>query len=182
MEKVTVLYVDEKSLYKSDSRFDCWDLYRDARLYTGKAPIIAHPPCRLFSKLHGLSTAASTKMDLAYRSIWHIQTYGGILEHPKSSKLWDIMNLPTGLQIDKFGGFTLCVDLHWFGADVRKPTLLYICGIRQKDLPSIPISFDMPKKRVDQLRYGSRAVTPSKMINWFYKIMIKIIDEKTKGR
>jgi hypothetical protein len=59
----SILFVAKNSVYKTltDSMgqpLDCWDKERDAMKWPGGNPIVAHPPCRLFSKhLRHLSTA-----------------------------------------------------------------------------------------------------------------------------
>jgi hypothetical protein len=80
--------------------------------------------------------------ELAIYSINKIREVGGVLEHPRASKLWPTMSLPKPGEIDEFGGFSLCVNQHWWGHKAEKKTMLYICGIDKKDLPFIPINFD----------------------------------------
>ena len=46
----TVLFVAPNSIYK-ELGCDCYDAGRDARTYTGSAPVVAHPPCQLWGKL-----------------------------------------------------------------------------------------------------------------------------------
>lgn len=47
---VTVIFCDEKSLYKSLVA-DCYDKKRNALTYAGNNPVVAHPPCQLWGKM-----------------------------------------------------------------------------------------------------------------------------------
>lgn len=48
--RVSVLYTRSDSVYKTLG-VDCWDMERDARLFPGGNPIVAHPPCRAWGQL-----------------------------------------------------------------------------------------------------------------------------------
>ena len=66
---------------------------------------------------------------------------GGILEHPKGSKLWKEAPLPMpGEPQDEYGGFTILIDQYHFGHVARKWTHLYIVGIDPNEVPPIPLS------------------------------------------
>ena len=111
---------------------DCWDIERNALNWAGGNPIVAHPPCRAWGQLSHFAKPREGEKELAIYSINQIRKYGGVLEHPRASKLWKEMNLPTGSQVDEFGGYTLCINQSWFGHRAEKKTLLYICGCPKK--------------------------------------------------
>jgi hypothetical protein len=139
---ITVLFVRKDSIYKKLG-VDCWDIERDARLWQGGNPVIAHPPCRAWGQLAHLAKPRPDEKELAIWSIDQIRKNGGVLEHPRASKLWKHMNLPVGQMIDEYGGFSICVNQSWFGHSCEKKTMLYICGCSPSDLPSYPVSFDL---------------------------------------
>jgi hypothetical protein len=176
-EKVSVLFVQKDSIYKSLVA-DCYDEERNALTFSASNPVIAHPPCRLFSKLRAFSTAPQSEKELAYFAVKTVQKNGGVLEHPKSSTLWKECNLPLPGSYDKFGGFTICINQSWFGARMQKATLLYIVGISHFMLPRYPISFDLPthtqssskkKSKKKEVTKRERSATPLAFAEWLIK-------------
>lgn len=139
--KVSALFVRKDSVYKALG-VDCWDIDRDARNWPGGNPVIAHPPCRAWASLRGQAKPREGEKDLAIISVQWIRKWGGVLEHPRTSKLWMEASLPAPGRYDEFGGYTLLVNQSWWGHKAEKKTFLYIVGCRQKDLPPIPIRFD----------------------------------------
>jgi hypothetical protein len=138
---ISALYVRNDSIYKQ-LEIDCWDVERDARNWPGGNPIIAHPPCRAWGQLAHLAKPREGEKGLAIHAIGLIRMWGGILEHPRTSKLWRELNLPMPGVLDNYGGYTLLVNQNWWGHKAEKKTFLYIVGCPQKELPPIPISFD----------------------------------------
>lgn len=139
---VAALFVRSDSIYKQLPDIDCWDADRDARNYMGYYPVIAHPPCRAWGQLSHFAKPRRDGKELAIHAIELIRTVGGVLEHPRGSKLWKHLNLPMPGQTDEFGGFTICIDQFQFGHKAQKRSLLYICGTKPSRLPAIPLRFD----------------------------------------
>lgn len=157
---VSVLFVDPNSIYFSIPNLDIWDKKRDAYNYSGSHPIIAHPPCRLFSKLRHFSTAPLSEKNLAYFSLYLVRKNGGVLEHPAYSTLWKEKKLPMPGQYDSFGGWTLSLPQFWFGHPCMKPTWLYICGLPKKYLPVIPLKLGVPPCVVSWGKYNPHNKKP----------------------
>lgn len=143
---VSVLFVRRDSIYKTmvvkDTIIDCWDIDRDAKKWPGGGPIVAHPPCRAWGQLSHFAKPRPDEKNLAIWSIEQIRKWGGVLEHPRASKLWPYMNLPMPGKYDEFGGYSICVDQSWFGHKAKKNTLLYICGCPLNSLPPLPMNFN----------------------------------------
>jgi hypothetical protein len=139
--KVSVLFARQDSIYKI-LNVDVWDIERDARLWPGGNSVVCHPPCRAWGQLSHMAKPRPDEKQLAIFSIEMIRKWGGILEHPRASKLWPHLNLPMPGQIDEHGGFSLCVNQNWWGHKAQKKTMLYICGINRMDVPIMPIRFD----------------------------------------
>ena len=183
-KKISVLFVREDSIYKS-MNLDCWDIKRDARNWNEGCPLIAHPPCRAWGRLSHFAKPRPDEKELAIYSINLIRKYGGVLEHPAASKLWKEMNLPKGNEIDKFGGFSLCINQSWFGHKAEKRTLLYICGCCKEDLPIVPLKFDAIEFVIEtSIKKGSsgfrksvtkkeREATPVELAKWLVEVAEK---------
>ena len=176
--KIPVLFANKESFYKDFEIFDVYDEERNAFNYTGRSPLIAHPPCRLFSRLRYFSNADKKELQCAYFALDKIRRFGGILEHPRSSTLWMNGNFRLNGSVDAYGGFLRSVDLSWFGFPARKPTMLYFCGISPKNLPPFPISFNSITHKVggsgcmrlQEISIKKRSETPIDMINYFLEV------------
>jgi hypothetical protein len=48
---VAALYVETDGAYSAQPGVDPWDEQRDARLYAGPHPVVAHPPCQRWGKM-----------------------------------------------------------------------------------------------------------------------------------
>ena len=184
--KIPVLFTAHNSFYNDIDIFDCYDEKRNAFSYTGRSPLIAHPPCRLFSRLRKFSTAAIKEKQCAFFALARIRQFGGILEHPRSSTLWLDGNFKLDGSVDEYGGFLRSVNLSWFGFPAQKKTMLYFVGINPGSLPPFPMSLNAithvissssntGKKELSAL-YRSR--TPQLMLDYFLEVMAVIIANK----
>ena len=142
-ESITVaaLYVDKRGPYASMPGVDCWDVERDARLYEGPHPVVAHPPCTRWCRLAGLVEArwGYKKGDdggLFARALEQVRRWGGVLEHPAYSDAWaahDLNRPPTGggwVNADFEGGWTCYVEQGRYGHKAKKATWLLMYGAR----------------------------------------------------
>lgn len=125
---IAALYVERGGPYFGRADVDPWDKERDARLYAGPYPVVAHPPCGPWGRLKHLYRG--NEHDCAPRAVEQVRSYGGALEHPARSLLWQHMSLPRPYELpDQFGGFTLEVDQCAWGHVARKKTWLYFVGV-----------------------------------------------------
>lgn len=139
-QPVAILFARTDSVYKTMPGCDVWDIERDARKWPGGAPVVAHPPCRAWGSLRRLAKPRPGERHLATWSLRQIRRWGGVLEHPRMSRLWPRCGLPgPGAGFDKHGGFTIGIHQHWFGHRAEKATLLYVVGCSPRDVPSMPI-------------------------------------------
>lgn len=166
---ISALYVRKDSIYK-ELLTDCWDIDRDARTFPGGNSIIAHPPCRSWGKFKWRSKHRSDEKELAIHAVNIVRKWGGIVEHPSGSSLWDEMKIPKDGSTDLHGGYLISIDQSWFGHRARKKTLLYIVGVTKKNLPPSPIKFDTILKTVDQMGIKEREHTPKELAIWLIKI------------
>jgi hypothetical protein len=131
---VAVLFARADSIYKTMPRLDVWDAERDARNWTGGCPVVAHPPCGPWGKLSNKCKSPEER-GLALWALKQVRKWGGVLEHPEGSKLWQ----EAGLWDDGIG-FTLKVEQHWWGHRARKRTWLYVCGLELRGVPQMPLT------------------------------------------
>jgi hypothetical protein len=163
---VSALFVSEKSIYKKLG-IDCWDINRNAALYPGPNPVIVHPPCGQWGRLRSFAKVNLEEKNLAFIAIDFVRQYGGILEHPESSLLFDGKILPRPGCTDQYGGFSIKINQKWFGHPCEKKTYLYFYGIQKKDMVPYPITFDLPLiKDVTKLGREKRIHTPVNMALW----------------
>jgi hypothetical protein len=131
---VAALYVTKGGVYYDVPGVDPWDEERDARLYDGPYPVVAHPPCNRWCQLAWLNQAVNGLkvgddggcFEAALRDV---RAYGGVLEHPAHSYAWATFDLPeppeSGWQATFCGGWVTRVDQGMYGHRGRKPTWLY---------------------------------------------------------
>lgn len=138
MNKVAALYIDPRGPYPGLLGADmCWDEARDARLYEGPFPVVAHPPCGPWSTLRTLSGEGLSVKALAPMALAAVREYGGVLEHPRGSKLWATYSLPLPGELpDIYGGRTFVIDQCDFGHVARKRTWLYCVRCLPERLPA----------------------------------------------
>lgn len=125
---IAALYIDPRGPYPRMQGVDCWDEQRDARLYAGPWPVIAHPPCGPWGAFAHLCTEQDASCGPA--AVGAVRAFGGVMEHPKGSRLWRHCALPLpGEFPDQHGGSSyFCNQVHW-GHPCSKPTILYTVGI-----------------------------------------------------
>jgi hypothetical protein len=143
--RVAALYVETGGVYYGLPDVDPWDEQRDARLYAGPWPVVAHPPCQRWSTL-----AAQIQTRFGYvrgddggcfeSGLDSVRRWGGVLEHPAHSYAWSHFGLPRPLRDGGWAqsmtdeGWSCWVDQGWYGHPYKKPTWLYAVGI---ELPAI---------------------------------------------
>lgn len=148
--KVAALYVETGGCYFNLPGVDPWDEARDARLYAGPHPVVAHPPCQrwgkffagqpLWIKRTGERKRKGDDDGCFDRALWAVRTFGGVLEHPWESNAWPWFGLAVPpreggwIKADRFGGWTCCVEQGRYGHYARKPTMLYAVGCELPEL------------------------------------------------
>lgn len=145
LRTVAVLYCDPRGSYADAPGVELWDEARDARLYDGPHPVVAHPPCARWSRLAGF---CETQYGLKRgddggcfaAALAAVREFGGVLEHPAYSAAWDDFGLPdptwhrgwTTSLLD--GGHSAYVEQWRYGRKVKKATWLYAYGVELPEL------------------------------------------------
>jgi hypothetical protein len=145
---IAALFVETNGVYYGLPDVEPWDKERDARLYPGPYPVVAHPPCARWGAywyggplLHkqGRRKKLGDDEGLFATALAAVRRWGGILEHPAYSHAWPWYGIPkppnTGGWIsDLWGGWTCHVEQGHYGHRARKATWLYAVGIKPSEL------------------------------------------------
>ncbi len=139
---VAALYVETGGIYYGLPDVDPWDEARDARLYAGPWPVVAHPPCARWSNLahiHKHRWPIGSDAGCFAAALEAVQTWGGVLEHPAGSLAWSHFGLPHPAR-DGWSaafadpGFATEVDQSNYGHRGLKRTWLYAVGVEPAEL------------------------------------------------
>jgi hypothetical protein len=164
METIAALYVQKGGAYFGLDGVDPWDEERDARLYDGPWPVVAHPPCSRWCQLAHVNQKryghrVGDDGGCFAAALDSVRRFGGVLEHPARTYAWPAHGLtrpPPG------GGWTRVVDdPGWvcevsqcaYGHPARKLTWLYFAGERP---PSLDWRVPEASARVGHCRDGSK--------------------------
>ena len=158
---IAALYVETGGSYFGLPDVDPWDEARDARLYAGPHPVVAHPPCQRWGKLWagqplwikrtGIRLVKGDDSGCFKAALAAVRQWGGVLEHPWGSHAWPHFGLTRPprsggwIAADVDGGWTCCVEQGRYGLYARKPTMLYACGI--DELPEL--DWGIGERRLD---------------------------------
>lgn len=185
MTSVAVLFARADSNYKTMPECDVYDIDRDARTFKGGLPVVCHPPCRAWGRLRHMANPRPDEKALAIFAVDQVRAWGGVLEHPASSTLWQAAGLPLPGKRDSAGGWTLPVNQHWWGHRAEKATWLYICGIEPRDIPDMPMRLDLPthvisssarrndgsrRKDRPEISKAEREHTPPELAKWLVQL------------
>jgi hypothetical protein len=141
---IAALYVHPRGPYIGLDDVDPWTQERDARLYAGPWPVVAHPPCERWGRYCGGGPSARVRRikgddgGCFAAALASVRRWGGVLEHPEASAAWEAFGLRTPpraggwVSADWEGGWTCCVDQGHYGHLAQKATWLYAVGV---DLP-----------------------------------------------
>jgi hypothetical protein len=157
---VAALFVRRTSHYKAMPGVDCYDEDRDALTWPGGVPAVFHPPCRLWSRLaHHVKDAPAHELALGLWSVAMCRRFGGVVEHPKDSRLWSATGCMSAGVRDPFGGVLVTLEQGWFGHRAPKETALYIVGAPAPDLSAFVFTAPAPG-RVMNMCKAEREATP----------------------
>lgn len=139
---IAALYVETDGCYFGLPGVDPWDEARDARLYAGPHPVVAHPPCQRWGRFWHGSTRKPHQFKLGddggcFKSaLYDLCHFGGVLEHPADSQAWDYfgINKPPRKGGWVYAGlgantWTCCVYQGRYGHLAGKATWLIAAGM-----------------------------------------------------
>ena len=141
---IAALFVDPRGIYSTMPDVDAWGEERDARLYDGPHPVVAHPPCSRWCRLAGLVEARwghkrGEDGGCFASALASVRRFGGVLEHPAYSDAWAAFGLPAPLRTGGWtrglcGGWSCHVEQWHYGHPAKKATWLYAFGVELADL------------------------------------------------
>lgn len=99
---IAALFVETGGCYFGVEGVDPWDIHRDARNYTGQNPVVAHPPCQLWTRFAhvnykrwgGCHNRPGNDGGCFAFALHAVKLWGGVLEHPAFSDAWSFFGLP----------------------------------------------------------------------------------------
>jgi len=198
---IAALYVDVlRGPYAGMADVDAWGVERDATLYAGPWAVVAHPPCghwgRYWYKAHDDGHTGPI-------AVAQVRKHGGVLEHPRDSKLWREGRMPLpGWLPDAWGGYTIEVFQHDWGHRADKATWLYIVGVKPENLPPMPphlppVESNIPKRRtlkegatrhgdvirgmIERMPKSQRHLTPPAFAAWLVEVARRVTYTRTPG-
>jgi hypothetical protein len=100
--RVAALFVEDGGSYYGIPEVDPWPESKDARLYAGPHPVVAHPPCQMwinyaalnFKRYGGEHNRPGNDGGCFESALASVRRWGGVLEHPASSNAWAAHGLP----------------------------------------------------------------------------------------
>lgn len=146
MNTVAALFVDERGPYMSMPGVDAWGVSRDARSYPGQLPVVSHPPCAPWSSLKHMKRApgaADADAECGLIAVDQVKLWGGVLEQPAKSKLWERCRLPAPITTSPlrhdlwqecFAGFSVEVEQVSWGHVARKKTWLFFVAVDPRNV------------------------------------------------
>lgn len=137
--RLAALFVQVDGCYANDPLIDPWPEHRDARLYSGSLPVVAHPPCQLwgamaavnFKRWGGEHNRPGNDQGCFASALASVRNFGGVLEHPKATRAWAANGLskPDGIGWKQCGEGWICeVWQSAYGHRANKATWLYYVG------------------------------------------------------
>jgi hypothetical protein len=139
-DTVAALYVERGGVYWNLPGVDAWDEERDARLYDGPYPVVAHPPCARWGQLANVNrarygTPIGEDGGCFEAALAAVRKWGGVLEHPANSIAWKKFGLPRAFRgswstnLEDQDGLSTEISQVVYGHGARKRTWLYAVGI-----------------------------------------------------
>jgi hypothetical protein len=137
---IAALFVQSGGAYFGLPGVDPWDEPRDAKLYQGPHPVVAHPPCQLWGSMAAVNYARwggehnkpGNDGGCFASALNSVRSYGGVLEHPAKTRAWAAHGLTkpvgTGWHCIDDGGWVCEVWQSVYGHLANKATWLYFNG------------------------------------------------------
>lgn len=139
---IAALFVQADGCYSGCNSIDAWPIERDARKYSGKYPVVAHPPCQLwgamaavnFARWGGEHNRPGNDHGCFESALASVRRCGGVLEHPAKTRAWAAYGISKpvgqGWTRSACGGWVCEVWQSAYGHRANKATWLYYFGAK----------------------------------------------------
>jgi len=162
--KISILCVCPGSSYYDLAKkynLELFDIARDAFSFNFNSPVIAHPPCPQWSRLHKFANFNAPEKALAAYCMEAVNSCGGIFEHPAGSHFF------------RYSGFlpNHSVDQSWWGFPCRKRTYLRFVSCSPL---SVPLRLSQPLPHLQHALHGSsRSRSPLAFNEWLIRSLLE---------
>jgi hypothetical protein len=176
---VAALFVSGRSIYKHLPGVVAFDRHNDPRAKSlDSLPIVAHPPCRLWSRTlkhqAALSLTPAQREDERNLGRWaveQVKKHGGVLEQPAHSALWADCGLPLPNQPGEPLLYSLYLEQSWFGHPCRKKTWILVSRVPRRSIPALPFSLVQPSPdQFSRLNVFQRSRTMTRLAEWLCQV------------
>lgn len=174
--RVAILCAQTGSVYNELPGCDVYCRRRDAFTFTGSCPVIAHPPCRSWGRLRHFvrnDDALAMEMYLGRFCVDQVRRFGGVVEHPAYSTLWQDQGLPRPGEFSP-EGCTVSILQSWFGHRAPKATWIFVAGLKPIHLPTLPFALEDRRKfrAVEHMSRREREHTPISLAQWLLQCAV----------
>ena len=105
--------------------------------------------------------------ELALWAMDKVRQFGGVLEHPYASRLWDETACASFGVRDQHGGILVPVMQSWWGHRAPKKSCFYIVG----PLPEVPYDLAAPTSTtIERMGRAERERTPAALAQWLVDV------------
>lgn len=173
IQTVAALFVSGRSIYRHMPNVRAYGLREDAMTFNGNVPVVAHPPCRTWSRTLRHQAKPNSLVYEQSLGLWAAQVVmanGGVLEQPAHSLLWAAAKLPMPSRPADAFCYTIVVEQRWWGYRSRKATWLLICGVPRHYLPPMPFSLVAEESDCLGLSQCGRSRTMPAFAAWLCQI------------
>lgn len=149
---IAALYVQSDGCYVGLADVDPWPEERDARLYAGSGPVVAHPPCQLWGPMAAVNYARwggdhnrpGNDGGTFASALEAVLRWGGVLEHPAATRAWAAHGLSRPLSAGwqrTMEGWVCEVWQSAYGHRANKATWLFYSG----EAPPFTLRWERPQ-------------------------------------
>jgi hypothetical protein len=175
---VVVLCSARSTVYNSIPGVETFGRAKSAWSCQLRRPIIAHPPCRFWSRWHCRASATvptmAAEMLLGMECVRLVRKNGGVLEQPAFSRLWQCAHLPGPCTWpDSRNEWSIELDQAEFGHHTTKRTWLFFSGIAPGAIDWQGWSLANPRRRTLQVMTpGQRSATPARFAHFLFNVAL----------